>query len=108
MGCGGNVTMSSSRPESLRGVREWMKQLPSQGMDSVDCGSILIEGPQVMAIEAAVREAQVRVNLLKQCTCTVCELVVGGEQCTCWCRLRYVHNTLVRECFFKNKGQLAS
>ena len=37
-----------------------MKRLPSAGLDSVDCGSILLDAPQVAAIEEAVKEAQVR------------------------------------------------
>ena len=47
-------------PESLTAVREWVKQLPSHGVDAVDCGSELLDTPQITAIEKAVEEAKVR------------------------------------------------
>ncbi len=36
-----------------------MKQLPSRDVESVDCGSSLLDAPQVAAIEEAVKTAQV-------------------------------------------------
>ena len=36
-----------------------MKQLPSHGVESVDCGSLLLDSPQVAAIENAISDAQV-------------------------------------------------
>ena len=48
------------RPENLYSVREWIKQLPSYGLDSVDCGSHILDTPQVAAIEQAVKDMQVK------------------------------------------------
>ena len=56
--CG--ILLSTLSPESLSAVREWMKQLPTQGIESVDCGSSLLDAPEVAAIEDAVKRAQVR------------------------------------------------
>ena len=54
--------MTIYRPESLTSVKEWIKQLPSQSIETVDCGSELLEAPQVDAIEKAVREMPVKVK----------------------------------------------
>lgn len=50
------------RPENLSAVKEWMKQLPSQHIDTVDCGSSLLDAPQVEAIEKAIRETPEKVR----------------------------------------------
>ena len=55
------------RPETLSAVRDWLKQLPSQGLEAVDCGSYTLDGPQIAAIEKAVLDVQVRVY---KCACT--------------------------------------
>ncbi len=53
-------------PESLSAVREWMKQLPTQGLESVDCGNSLLDAPEVAAIEDAVKRVQVRAFSITQ------------------------------------------
>ena len=61
---------SPDRSESLVGVREWLKQLPSYGVDSVDCGSVLLDAPQITAVEKAVAETQVSHTAIRStCTC---------------------------------------
>ena len=35
------------RPETLSAVKEWLKQLPSQGLEAVDCGSYTLDEPQI-------------------------------------------------------------
>lgn len=47
------------RPETLSAVKEWLKQLPSQGLEAVDCGSYTLDEPQIAAIEKAVLDVQV-------------------------------------------------
>ena len=47
------------RPETLSAVREWPKQLSSQGLESVDCGSYTLDEPRIAAIEKAVLDVQV-------------------------------------------------
>ena len=42
------------RPETLLAVREWPKQLSSQGLEAVDCDSYTLDEPQIAAIERAV------------------------------------------------------
>ena len=62
-------------PESITTVREWLKKLPSEGIDAVDCGSLTLDKPQIAAIEKAVCDMQV-------CVCGwvgVC--VWGGGGC---------------------------
>jgi len=45
-----------------------MKKLPSQNIETVDCGSELLEAPQVDAIEKAVREMPTKViELVVEC-----------------------------------------
>ena len=55
------------RSESLSAVKEWLKQLPSQGQEAVDCGSYTLDAPQIAAMEKAVFDVQVR-EILK-CIC---------------------------------------
>lgn len=45
--------------ESLAVVREWLKQLPTHSMESVDCGSLTLDEPQIAAVEKAVADMQV-------------------------------------------------
>ena len=52
-------------------MREWTKKLPSQNIDAVSCGSLILDGPQVMATEKAVEEMEVQVR--------------GGCVCVCVC-----------------------
>ena len=52
------------RPESISTVKEWLKKLPSEGVDSVDCGSLTLDKPQIAAIEKAINDMQV-------CVCVV-------------------------------------
>ena len=47
------------RPETLSAVKEWLKQLPSQGLEAVDCSSYTLDEPQIAAIEKAVLDVQV-------------------------------------------------
>ena len=47
------------RPETLSSLREWLKQLPSYGMEAVECGSLTLDGPQIAAIEEAVLNMEV-------------------------------------------------
>ena len=49
-------------PENLTALKDWIKQLPSQGIDSVDCGSDLLDAPQVDAIEKAIKDTPVKVG----------------------------------------------
>ena len=62
------------REESLSAVREWLKQLPSQGLEAVDCGSFTLDAPQIAAVEKAVLDVQVQ--------CAVC-LVWPPTQLLC-------------------------
>ena len=39
-------------------MREWIKQLPSQGVEAVDCGTELLDSPQIAAIEKTVAQAK--------------------------------------------------
>ena len=55
-----SVVYHTVRPETLSAVREWLKQLPSQGLEAVDCGSYTLDEPQIVAIEKAVLDVQVR------------------------------------------------
>ena len=41
-------------------MKEWLKQLPSQGLEAVDCGSFTLDAPQIAAVEKAVCDVQVR------------------------------------------------
>ena len=50
--------MSFHSPESLTLVKEWLKKLPTQGMDTVDCGGQSLDEPQIAAIEKAVLDMQ--------------------------------------------------
>ena len=45
-------------------MREWLKQLPSQGLEAVDCGSYTLDEPQIAAIEKAVLDIQVHVHII--------------------------------------------
>ena len=47
------------RPETLSSLKEWLKQLPSYGMEAVECGSLTLDGPQIAAIEEAVLNMEV-------------------------------------------------
>ena len=42
------------RPGSLVAAREWLLQLPTRGLEPVDCGSQSLDQPQISAIEKAV------------------------------------------------------
>ncbi len=53
------LVLSLLSAESLTVVREWLKQLPSHGMESVDCGSLTLDDPQIAAVEKAVADMQV-------------------------------------------------
>ena len=55
-------------------MREWLKQLPSQGQEAVDCGSYTLDTPQIAAIEKAVLDVQVYTNRSE-----VAWFDVGGE-----------------------------
>ena len=60
------------RPETLSAVKEWLKQLPSQGLEAVDCGSYTLDEPQIAAIEKAVLDVQVHVHThTMDCSITV-------------------------------------
>ena len=52
-----------TRPETLSSLKEWLKQLPSYGMEPVECGSLTLDGPQIAAIEEAVLDMEVGANL---------------------------------------------
>ena len=56
--------LSPVRPETLSAVKEWLKQLPSQGLEAVDCGSYTLDEPQIAAIEKAVLDVQVHIHTL--------------------------------------------
>ena len=45
--------------ESVSSVKEWLKKLPSEGADAVDCGSDTLDKPQITAIEKAILDMQV-------------------------------------------------
>ena len=55
-----NVSHSS---ESISAVKDWLKKLPSEGADAVDCGSETLDKPQIAAIEKAVLDMQVSMNV---------------------------------------------
>ncbi len=46
-------------PETISNVKEWLKGLPSEGADAVDCGSLTLDKPQIVAIEKALYDMQV-------------------------------------------------
>lgn len=48
------LNISLPRPENLNSVKDWLKNLPSQGVEPVECGSLLLDAPQVAAIEKEV------------------------------------------------------
>ena len=48
-----------NRAERLSDVKDWLKQLPSQGLEAVDCGSYTLDPPQIAAVEKAVLDVQV-------------------------------------------------
>ena len=73
------------RSETLSGVREWLKKLPSQGQEAVDCGSCTLDAPQIAAIEKAVLDVQVLKWSVCVCVCMsecVCVYVCMSE-CVC-------------------------
>ena len=39
-------------------MKEWLKKLPTQGMDTVDCGGQSLDEPQIVAIEKATLDVQ--------------------------------------------------
>ena len=47
------------RPETLSSLKEWLKQLPSFGMDPVECGSLTLDEPHIAAIEKSVLDLEV-------------------------------------------------
>ena len=50
-------------PESWSSVQEFLKQLPTYGLEPVDCGSLILDAPQIAAIEKAVLDMQVCVSV---------------------------------------------
>ena len=75
------VSIFGLRPESWSLVQEFLKQLPTYGLEPVDCGSLILDAPQIAAIEKAVLDMQV-------CVCVVC--VVCVCVCVCGCGCGYV------------------
>ena len=68
-------TLPDSTPfsrETLASVKEWLKQLPSQGQDAVDCGSLTLDEPQIAAIEKAVHD--MKVYSCMYCRCTLADV----------------------------------
>ena len=63
------VSIFGLRPESWSSVQEFLKQLPTYGLEPVDCGSLILDAPQIAAIEKAVLDMQV-------CVCVWCVLCV--------------------------------
>ena len=66
------VSIFGLRPESWSSVQEFLKQLPTYGLEPVDCGSLILDAPQIAAIEKAVLDMQ------------GCVYVWGGV-CACVC-----------------------
>ena len=67
-----------------------MKQLPTYGMEPVDCGSLTLDAPQIAAIEKSVLDMQVCVCVwwcvmhgLHVCVGYVCVCVYMGYMCVC-------------------------
>ena len=46
-------------PETLSAVKEWLKQLPTNDMKPVQCGSFTLDEPQIAAIEKAVLDMEI-------------------------------------------------
>ena len=44
-------------------MKEWLKKLPSEGADAVDCGSETLDKPHIAAIEKAVLDMQVGLKI---------------------------------------------
>ena len=72
------VSIFGLRPESWSSVQEFLKQLPTYGLEPVDCGSLILDAPQIAAIEKAVLDMQVCV-----CVCLVCVVCVCVCVCVC-------------------------
>jgi len=49
--------------ESLSAVKEWLKQLPTNDIKPVQCGSFTLDEPQIAAIEKAVLDMEIAVSL---------------------------------------------
>ena len=58
--------------ESISAVKEWLKALPSEGADAVDCGSLTLDQPQIAAIEKAVYDMQVLTGIFRIITSSLC------------------------------------
>ena len=72
------VSIFGLRPESWSSVQEFLKQLPTYGLEPVDCGSLILDAPQIAAIEKAVLDMQVCV------WCVLCVYVcVCVRVCVC-------------------------
>ena len=52
-------SLKNGLAETLSSLKEWLKQLPSYGMEAVECGSLTLDGPQIAAIEEAVLNMEV-------------------------------------------------
>jgi len=54
---------SNFSTESLSAVKEWLKQLPTNDIKPVQCGSFTLDEPQIAAIEKAVLDVEIAVSL---------------------------------------------
>ena len=62
------LTLSSG--ETLAQAREWLKQLPTNAMETVDCGGQSLDQPQIAAVEKAVLDMKVCIHVYTPtCTC---------------------------------------
>ena len=61
------LVLNSSDSSSLEDVKDWLRTLPSHGLEAVTCGSTSLDEPVVEAIEKAVNEAKTS----ERCTKTV-------------------------------------
>ena len=77
------VSIFGLRPESWSSVQEFLKQLPTYGLEPVDCGSLILDAPQIAAIEKAVLDMQVCVCGVCLCMCVCVRVCV--HKCICLC-----------------------
>ena len=82
------LTLSSG--ETLAHVREWLKQLPTNAMETVDCGGQSLDQPQIAAVEKAVLDMKV---CLHAPTCRIIQAYIITQckyACTCTCIYMYI------------------
>ena len=68
------INILGTRNESWLSVQEFLKKLPTYGLEPVDCGSLTLDAPQIAAIEKAVLDMQVCVFSVLGTSAPLCSL----------------------------------